>query len=774
MKNYSIPTIALLFAVCFGVCAQAQQIARVSPPNITFRGISIANYNHSMVVGDSAAIFLCTTSPDSGGYWWPVAPPCDRSHTFYGVSYYDTLRAAIVGDDGLIFTTTDQGMSWAQSGAGMTGQTLRAIKHTSKGGLIVVGDSGIILQSLDSGKTWTTINSSTTYNIKALTINTRGSGFFVGDHGLIGKTTDYGAIWENVTDTIRNLGANNDPINFRSVAIDNATAGTAMAVGDSGGFAKTTNGETWNAFQWIIPGLSSTDSAIDAPIFAHTSYSSVMYYGNGIAFGDGKGNVTWQIYSDDDFDLYIGGSTTTNQSNQINISGFYGDADGGTDIAPDRAQCEAIWLGGYPNNVMHYAGPNEIIWTGTDQVGYIWHAYIEPALTNSSSDFLFASIDSLGTGFATAIDGYFLKTTDNGFTWAENPNYPNDRLTDIHTIDSENAFAIGWSASLFRTTDGGGTWDSTSIGAANQERLHSIANPANNVYVVCGDFGTIVRSTDNALTWNASTVPTTNYLEAVAFSSPEIGIAVGQNGTIVRTTDQGVTWANINNQLTGTDYSFRELQAFPNGTYYATTDSGGLYKSTDEGLDWLALPNAPATMGMSFYNDSIGVIAEYGTYSTIGELVSDTAYFAFTKDGFATAPKQFAVPIINSDRMIFHFLDSSSFLCFASNAFVVKVDMSENGASITQISSPQTSPIQLFPNPSSTHSTTIDYDLDGSGSTTLELWNELGQKVQTLFMGSEEAGHHSHEFKIDPDLHGSFFVKVISGTEMKTLPIIFE
>jgi hypothetical protein len=46
--------------------------------------------------------------------------------------------------------------------------------------------------------------------------------------------------------------------------------------------------------------------------------------------------------------------------------------------------------------------------------------------------------------------------------------------------------------------------------------------------------------------------------------------------------------------------------------------------------------------------------------------------------------------------------------------------------------------------------------------------------VQALFTANELAGHHSQVLKIDPELHGAFFVKVISGTEAKMLPISIE
>ncbi len=227
----------------------------------------------------------------------------------------------------------------------------------------------------------------------------------------------------------------------------------------------------------------------------------------------------------------------------------------------------------------------------------------------------------------------------------------------------------------------------------------------------------------------------------------------------------------MNNQLTGTDYAFRQLAAFSNGTYYATTDSAGLWRSPDEGQNWIQVSNMPNTISEGFYNENIGVVAESAWSSAI---VDDTMRFAFTRDGFATKPIEWTMPIVSNNRMVFHFLDSNTFLCFGSDGFVVEVDMAQGGASVTQLSTPQIMQLEAFPNPSATHSTTVAYNLDNSGSTTIELWSVLGEKVQTLYMGNEEAGHHSQMLTFSPELHGAFFIKLVAGTTEQTLPIVVE
>jgi photosystem II stability/assembly factor-like uncharacterized protein len=741
--------IVLMLALCFSTGVYGQRVTQISPPNITFRGISFIDQNHLLLVGDSARITI-EASLNGWNSWTSQNPsvPCSKSHAFYGVDCYSTHNAIVVGDDGLIFLSSGGLLNWTQSGAGLTNLTLRAVTHCPNGVTLIVGDSGIILRSTDTGSTWSKIESSTVHNIYSVAINAEGYGYFVGEHGLIGKTTDFGQTWPSVTDTNAFGKFATTPVTLRGVAI--AYGDTAVVVGDSGAVRGTFDGNTWYPFGaegWNNTPLDYSSSII----FGRTSFQSVCFMGNYL-YHDSTYSAFWVCSSSGlmlQVSLFIPGLDTF----VVSCYTLQGDADGGVDTIAFNFDCAAS----YQDSNFAFSGWYERQFINYDPGNSPWNF------------FLFASIDSLGDGFATGTGGALLKTTNNGLSWSQPFDNPNYEATDIYTFDAQNAFAVGWKGSMFWTSDGGAIWDSTIIAEANQERLHGIAHPADNVFVVCGDFGTIIQSNDNSHTWDASIVPTTNYLESIAFSSAEIGIAAGQNGTIIRTTDQGVTWMNINNPLTGTGYNFRQLSAFHDGTYYATSDSAGLWRSTDGGLNWQSIQNIPQTFGMGFYNEKVGVVAESAWSSGI---VNDTMKVAFTRDGFVTVT-EVSFPILTHDRVVIHFLDSSSFLCLGLG-FVVKVEMSPAGASVTNISSPQISPIEAFPNPSATHSITVEYDLDQSGPTTVELWNELGEEVQSLFTGDEGAGHHSQQLSINPEWHGGFFLKVISGAETKMLPIVVE
>ena len=761
MKYIIISGILLL-----GFGARAQKITRLSPPNITFRASSVADYTHWMVVGDSASVFA-RLGVDS--IWHQETLPCDKSHTIHGVTFYDTQHAAVVTDGGLIFTTTDAGLHWASSGVGMTGQTLHGIIHTQAGTILAVGDSGIILRSTDSGTSWAFVPSGTVYNINAVAINPYGRGFLVGSHGLIERTANFGKTWTYVGDTIRGLGINKGPITFRSVDI--ATTGNAgMAVGDSGGIARTSNGTTWNAVSASTFGYANADSSVMEPFFERRNYTSICY-------ANPQGVDAWAMTGD--VDLYLGWEGTGLTWENVALNGA---ADGMTDFGMTRANSILYWRNN-ADTLYQYCAPYEDVETTKNEYFPYWQGFIDPGLAIPQMDFLDVSIDSTGMGYASMCGGPIGRTSDNGLTWHLVHSYINLYATDIFTLDSSHAFTVGSIGRIFQTSNGGTTWNIVQIDT-NQEQLHGIARPSPNIFVVCGDYGTIARSIDTGKSWSdkTSVVPTTEFLEAIAFSSADTGVAVGTNGAIIRTIDQGLTWKNVNNQLSGTSSSFYRLQAFPSGTYYATSDSAGLFRSTDHGLNWEQVQNVPHSMGMELFSERTGVVAESGwsSYSclppdpnpTVRE-VYDTARFAFTRDAFATKPIEWTMPIINNGRMCFHFLDSNTFVCYGSDGFVVKVDMSNGGASVTHLLSSRDTSIYIYPNPT-TGDFRIDYTTKSTGSVSIQLFSEDGKDMGMLFSGTEEAGEHEQTLSAPQELHGNLFLRITKDGAVETVPVSFQ
>ncbi|ANQ85414.1 hypothetical protein dqs_2383 [Azoarcus olearius] len=65
---------------------------------------------------------------------------------------------------------------------------------------------------------------------------------------------------------------------------------------------------------------------------------------------------------------------------------------------------------------------------------------------------------------------------------------------------------------------------------------------AGDALVAVGDYGTVVRSTDNGKSWQQAEVPVSSLLTAVHFADAQRGWAVGHGGVVLATTDGGANW----------------------------------------------------------------------------------------------------------------------------------------------------------------------------------------------------------------------------------------
>jgi photosystem II stability/assembly factor-like uncharacterized protein len=111
-------------------------------------------------------------------------------------------------------------------------------------------------------------------------------------------------------------------------------------------------------------------------------------------------------------------------------------------------------------------------------------------------------------------------------------------------------------------------------------------------YVVVGERGHILVSTDAGHDWEQASVPTRATLTGVWFSDPELGWAVGHDETILKTTDGGRTWRVVHaapeNLWPLLDVWFRDADhGIAVGAYskYLVSDDGG--------ETWNATPFAP-------------------------------------------------------------------------------------------------------------------------------------------------------------------------------------
>lgn len=186
---------------------------------------------------------------------------------------------------------------------------------------------------------------------------------------------------------------------------------------------------------------------------------------------------------------------------------------------------------------------------------------------------------------------------------------PTDTPTDIYSGDRRGSGRVNciefhptdpltfWvgapSGGVWKTTDGGNTWITTTDDLISIGISDIAVNPTNPniLYVATGDGDAsdtysigILKSTDGGTTWN-TTGSVLNITDFYVFrrilinpNNTNIIIATSNNG-ILRSTDAGVTWTNVQ---TG---NFKDLEFKPGdpSVVYATRNDAGVYKSSNSG-----------------------------------------------------------------------------------------------------------------------------------------------------------------------------------------------
>src|SRR5215212_4634756 len=107
----------------------------------------------------------------------------------HSVKFENSSTISVVGDNGLIMRTTDNGNSWTEQETNMSNILFGA---SFKNGIsLAAGENGVILRSVDNGNTWEPILPGRTDNLNDVDINGTGA-IACGNNGTIYYSTDGG------------------------------------------------------------------------------------------------------------------------------------------------------------------------------------------------------------------------------------------------------------------------------------------------------------------------------------------------------------------------------------------------------------------------------------------------------------------------------------------------------------------------------------------------------------------------------------------------------
>jgi photosystem II stability/assembly factor-like uncharacterized protein len=230
--------------------------------------------------------------------------------------------------------------------------------------------------------------------------------------------------------------------------------------------------------------------------------------------------------------------------------------------------------------------------------------------------------------------GSIYRTTDGGQTWESHESGTRNPLFGIDFADADNGWAVGKSSLILHTADGGRTWKPQKSAISSEKHLFRVkAVDARTAWAV-GDWGALTVTHDGGATWEDRSLGDDVVLNDVSFPDADHGFVVGEFGTVMATSDGGKTWEK---RPTGTDKTLF-------GVYFATPDRGWavgidglILRTTDAGRSWTVqrgVAHAEALDEVGF----LDVMKNPGLYAVSvagksGIVVGDTGTILVSTDG---------------------------------------------------------------------------------------------------------------------------------------------
>ncbi len=229
----------------------------------------------------------------------------------------------------------------------------------------------------------------------------------------------------------------------------------------------------------------------------------------------------------------------------------------------------------FASNSFYVAGEDSIV--GGSYDGTSWSSEINPPAPGE----LVAVVGTGGTVGVT-YDGETWIRENSRAGWDLNastviPNFLTDPERPGPFPNAPCIIVVGDRGTII-TSVTGNAWSPQDSGT--NKNLNDIAWSDDGIFVV-GDDGLILKSLDR-ITWTPVSTPTTANLYGIVHEPiSNAFIVVGQHGTILRSTDGGLTWLDLNQFSDGTFYDV----AYGNGTYCAVGPDGYVAYSND-GMVW--------------------------------------------------------------------------------------------------------------------------------------------------------------------------------------------
>lgn len=542
---------------------------------------------------------------DACGQWKQFGMPGVRTVTSLA-THGDAL---IVGTDWGVFSSANRGAEWAPANSGMFPQNnvtgVTSVTLNNGRVFAVTTDSGIVFRSSNDGISWTRSEGGLPRGTSAICI-VNDKIFAGGQYGGLYVSVDSGAEWLAVVDT-------SEISHSIVVAFTITNHAIYVLTQNRGVYSSIDQGLHWTAMNnglntafldqiWMISSNSDTVAVATYMhgVFVLTDGSSNWTSGA----GSGLPTSGWIPYALalKGRNLFLGTDKGLFHSTNSGASWTRSDAGINSTVDAFRYFGDTLFVGTGPGpsfstNSPHTYGVGIFYSTneGTDWISCNSGLINLPVLAMAFADSnLIVGLESEGRGNFER--EYF--TSDQGARWIAGKLANADLYVFASFLEvNSDLYSAGGLGGARHSTDYGENWTTSTNGLGSDNAVVVLAGAGENLYA--GTINGVFLSTNKSASWSAKNngIPSGTYVSALAISNNNIyagtnslWLAGGGSG-MFRSTNDGVSWSSDNDGLNDSIINCVAVC----GTHVLVGTRIGICLSTNNGENWEVASTGPST-----------------------------------------------------------------------------------------------------------------------------------------------------------------------------------
>ena len=215
-------------------------------------------------------------------------------------------------------------------------------------------------------------------------------------------------------------------------------------------------------------------------------------------------------------------------------------------------------------------------------------------------------------------DKILLKTTNSGENWFK-VNYPSESYPYVNKmtfITEEEGFLYGNDGKLYKTNNGGKTWDFMNLGFVTITDIEFF-DDKNGVLSINNN--RLLKTNNGGLSWEQITLNITelsNYVQFVKLNivNNKVGYAITYDGKVIKTEDSGETWG-FKNEIQieyPTEFKFLDENT---GYLLSGFNFASIHKTIDGGTTWseINFERKGALTSLDFFDNNNAIIVGHGS-----------------------------------------------------------------------------------------------------------------------------------------------------------------